>query len=105
MKFMRRTGFLLWLTVAMAMGQQALLLHGLAHAREKISQTQKQDAPPASPVCDQCGLYAQLSGMAPTGVPALPALSPAPVAVALDERSVPVAAPVVFLSRAPPVLL
>ena len=66
---------------------------------------QKQDAPAVPPACEQCALFAQLDGMASAEMPTLPAMATHPVAVTLDERSEPVAAPVVVLSRAPPVLL
>ncbi|HUP29306.1 MAG TPA: hypothetical protein VM122_03960 [Usitatibacter sp.] len=102
MKFLRRIGFLLGLALIVAMGQQAGLLHGLAHASERMSQ--KQDAPAVPPACDQCALFAQLDGMAPTVSIALPVVAAPALTVTLDERSLPVAAPVVFLSRAPPVL-
>ena len=103
MKFLRRIGFLLGLALIVAMGQQAGLLHGLAHATERMSQ--KQDAPAVPPACEQCALFAQLDGMASAGLPPLPAMASHAVAVVHEERSRPIAAPVVFLSRAPPVLL
>ena len=102
MRFLRRIGFLLGLALVVAMGQQAGLLHGLAHASERMSQ--KQDAPAVPPACDQCGLFAQLDGPAPAASPSLPVSAAPAVTVALDERSLPAAAPVVFRSRAPPPL-
>ena len=103
MKFLRRIGFLLGLALIVAMGQQAGLLHGLTHATERLSQ--KQDAPAVPPACEQCALFAQLDGMPSVGLLPLPAMATHTVAVTRAERSLPVAAPVVFLSRAPPVLL
>jgi NaMN:DMB phosphoribosyltransferase len=103
MKLLRRIGFILGLALVVAMGQQAGLLHGLAHASERMSQ--KQGAPAVPPACDQCALFAQLDGMASTPVPPLPEVATHAVVVTREERSQPTAAPVVFLSRAPPVLL
>ena len=103
MKFLRRIGFVLGLALIVAMGQQAGLLHGLTHATERMSQ--KQDAPGVPPACEQCALFAQLDGIPSVGLPPLPAMATHTVAVTRTERSQPIAAPVVFLSRAPPVLL
>jgi hypothetical protein len=103
MKFLRRIGFLLGLALIVAMGQQAGLLHGLAHATERMSQ--KQGTPAVPPACEQCALFAQLDGMPSAALPPLPEMATTAIVVALNERSLPAAAPVVFRSRAPPVLL
>lgn len=99
---MRRIGFLLGLALIVAMGQQASLLHGIAHTGERVSQ--KQDAPAVPPACEQCALFAQLDGPAAAGMPPLPAMSTHSAVATPDEPGLPAAAPAVFLSRAPPVL-
>lgn len=101
-RLLRRFGFLLSLAFALAMGQQAGLLHGLAHATERIAQ--KQDSKPASSACEQCGLCAQLDGPASAGLPPLAAAERCVGALALVASPAPATTTVVFLSRAPPVL-
>lgn len=101
-RLLRRFGFLLSLAFALALGQQAGLLHGLAHATERVSQ--KQDSKPASSACEQCGLCAQLDGPAPAGLPPLAAAGRCLGAPAFVSSTAPAAATVVFHSRAPPVL-
>ena len=103
MRALRKLGFLLWLALALAVGQQAALLHGLAHAVEKVAQ--KQDSKPTQSRCEQCSLTAQLNGLAsaPTKVaPLVAALVPAATFVV---HAAPVATTVVFRSRAPPASL
>jgi len=102
-KLLRRFGVLLGLAIALALGQQAGLLHGLAHASERIAQ--KQDSKPASPLCEQCGLCAQLDGAAACGLPDLAAVEGSVDAPAFSALPAPASTTVVFLSRAPPVLL
>jgi hypothetical protein len=104
MRRLRHLGFLLWLGLALAMGQHAAALHDLSHATERLSQ--KQDSKPAPLKCDQCFACAELSGAASAKAVAAPfiaAASPRPPSPC--GRSVSVAALLAFLSRAPPTLL
>ena len=104
MRPLRHLGFLLWLALALAMGQQAAALHDLGHAAEKLSHT--QDSKPAPSKCDACFACAELSGAAGTKAVAAPfvaAVSPCPAFH--EERSASIAPRLAFLSRAPPTLL
>lgn len=104
MNRLRHLGFFLWLALALALGQQGAMLHGLAHATEKFSQ--RQDSKPAPSKCDECPLFAQLGsalGSKPPVAPIIAVTSPRPVL--LLERTASVAARLAFHSRAPPTLL
>lgn len=101
MKLMHRIGVVLWLALALAIGQQAGLSHGLAHAAQGMTQ---EDGAPASSACEHCAACAQLTGMTSVGMPPIAAASGRAVALPAYERSLPTAAPVYFLSRAPPAL-
>lgn len=59
MKPLRHWGFLLALVLALAWGQQAAVRHSLAHA---TGQHRQDPAKPAPAHCDQCGLFAELTG-------------------------------------------
>jgi len=102
MKQLRTFGFLLWLALALVVGQQALLLHDLAHASEKLSQ---KDSKPAPAKCDQCFACAQLAGGAPATVPTVPAVTCGIDGVAHVEQVALAAALLAYRSQAPPVLL
>ena len=103
MKPLRHFGFLLCLAFALAIGQQGALLHALGHATEQVQH--KGDPKPAKVACDTCATVAQPSGMPVSGL--LPvALSEGQVEAApFAQLPAPVRVDVVFLSRAPPVLL
>lgn len=104
MKRLRHLGFLLSLTLALAMGQQAAALHGLVHAAEKFSQ--RQDSKPAPSKCDECPLFAQLGSAVGSKAPAAPLIAVAsPRPVLPLERSASLAARLAFHSRGPPTLL
>lgn len=104
MRSLRHLGFLLWLALALAMGQQAAALHDLAHATGKISHS--QDSKPAPSKCGECGLFAEFSGAASTKAVAAPFVAAAsPRAAFIREQSASIAARLAFLSRAPPTLL
>lgn len=104
MRRLRHLGFLLWLALALAMGQQAAALHDLGHATDKIFH--QQDSKPAPSKCDECFACAELSGVASTKAIAAPFIAAASPRPSLRcERSASIAARVAFLSRAPPTLL
>lgn len=94
----------LWVAIALAVGQQAAALHDLEHLTERLAS--RKDSAPAPKPCDKHFLCAQLSSAAGATMPVLPVL-------ALDEASVPAllstSAPTptrfAFRSRAPPTLL
>jgi hypothetical protein len=104
MKPLRHIGFLLWLALAVAMGQQAAALHDLGHATERLSQ--KQDSKTAPSKCDECGLFAPFTGALGAKAPVAPfvAAAAAPAAPAL-EQSASLAVRIAFRSRAPPAVL
>jgi hypothetical protein len=92
------------LALVFAIGQQAVLLHDLSHAFERV-RTDSQDQQPHSDHCDKCSAFAQLAGAAPAfvSVVALPAAAP----VAPRVSSTPAQSRTVIhaLSRAPPAAL
>jgi hypothetical protein len=104
MKRLRHLGFVLWLALALGLGQLGAALHGLAHATEKVSQ--RQDSKPAPSKCDECPLFAQLGSAVGSKGPATPVVALAsPRPILRSERSASVAARLAFRSRAPPTLL
>ncbi|MGZ5035196.1 MAG: hypothetical protein ACXWG1_18575 [Usitatibacter sp.] len=100
----RRIASVLWLALALLVGQQAAALHDLGHATEKLSH--KQDSKPASTTCDQCFACAELSGAIGATLPSLPCVEGAPVQAAVSlDAGVDTAPRLAFRSRAPPTLL
>ncbi len=102
MQRLRRVGFALWIALALLVSQQAAALHDLGHATAQLSE---KGGKPASPVCDQCFLGAQLSGAVGATPPALHLAATVDIGPGAPrvERVVSAAAPP-FRSRAPPVL-
>ena len=100
----RRLVSVLWLALALLVGQQAAALHDLGHATGQLSH--KQDSRPGSSTCDECFACAQLAGAVGATPPALHVLdaSHAPAQCALP-RGVEAAPRLAFRSRAPPVIL
>ena len=99
MKALRRFGVVLWLALALVVGQQAAALHALAHAADAV--VHKQDSKPTK-VCAECCVAAQLSAGAPPTLPSVPSGDCAAVALAYHAtpgRSV-TATP--YHSRGPP---
>jgi hypothetical protein len=104
MKSVRSFAGILWLALALLVGQQAAALHDLGHATEKLSHKQDSKTPPAS--CDQCFACAELSGAVGVTVPVLPVVAACtPHAVDPITRSVASPARLAYRSRAPPSLL
>jgi hypothetical protein len=97
----RHLAFAFTLAFVLAIGQYAGAVHALGHATEQMSH---KPGSPAKIACDQCFACSQLSGGAPT----VPVVHPAPAACAENPAAaftpIALAATVVFLSRAPPVL-
>jgi hypothetical protein len=104
MRPIRRLATILWLALALLVGQQAAALHDLGHATGQLSH--KQDSTPGSSTCDQCFACAQLAGAVGTTPPSFGALdaSHAPAQCIL-RQGVDSAPRLAFRSRAPPVLL
>ena len=104
MSRVRRLWSVLWIALALAIGQQAAALHGLSHATERLAQ--RKDSAPAPQTCDKCFLCAELSSAAGATMPALPAVgavhTPADAPLPHDAAIAPRLA---FNSRAPPALL
>jgi hypothetical protein len=87
----RRIASILWLALALLVGQQAAALHDLSHANGQLSH--KHDSKPVSPTCDTHFAYVGLSGAVGSTLPSVLALdAPAPARLA-------------FRSQAPPALL
>ena len=100
MKAMRRLGAVLWLALALVVGQQAAALHALAHASEAVAH--KQDSKPAK-VCGECCVAAQLSaGAPPASLPAVPLVDCTAAALAYAEASGRSVTTTPYHSRAPP---
>lgn len=99
MKDLRRLGVVLWLALALVVGQQAVALHALAHAAETVAH--KQDTKPAK-VCGECCVAAQLSAGAPPSLPAVPLVDCAAVALVYAEASGRSFTATPYHSRAPP---
>ncbi|HET7731835.1 MAG TPA: hypothetical protein VFK48_17575 [Usitatibacter sp.] len=100
---LRRLALLLCLAFALAIGQQAMLLHGMAHAVEKMAQ--KGDPKPATSACEQCALAAQPLGAPGAGLPPVAIAAGHVAALPAASTEAPPRPRIVFLSRAPPVLL
>jgi hypothetical protein len=104
MRPIRRLASILWLAVALLVGQQAAALHDLGHATGQLKHTQDSKTPPAS--CDQCFACAELSGAVGVTVPVLPAVAACtPRAADPVSPGVASAALLAYRSRAPPALL
>jgi hypothetical protein len=70
MSFLRRFGFAVWLALAVVVGQQAVLLHDLGHAVERLADgTGKQL--PAEKKCDTHFSCSQLGSAVGSTAPAL----------------------------------
>lgn len=104
MKPIRRLASILWLALALLVGQQAAALHDLGHATGQLSH--KQDSKAPSSTCGQCFACAELSGAVGVTVPVLPSVA-ACTPRAADPVSSGVASParLAYRSRAPPALL
>ena len=97
----RRIAAAFWLTLALLMGQQAVALHGLAHAVDRLQQ--QDDSLPAKHVCDQCFLSAQLSGAVGVDIATPSVVTPDSLQpVSTDDRVSPARFVAYFHSRAPP---
>jgi hypothetical protein len=103
MKRLRHLAFLFLLPLALAMGQQAAVLHDLGHAAEKLSGKQDPKRSPTSSKCDECGLFAELSGAVGAKAPIAPFVAAStPREAAIRERDATLAPRHAFRSRAPP---
>lgn len=98
---LRRIAAAFWLVFALAFGQQAAALHGLAHAIDRMQQ--QDDGLPAKHACDQCFLTAQLSGAVGVDIATPDVVAPESLRlVFIDDRVSPARSPLYFHSRAPP---
>jgi hypothetical protein len=104
MKPIRHLAAVVWLALALLVGQQAAALHDLGHATEKLSQ--KHDSKPASSTCDQCFAFAELSVAMGATPPSMPAVDATPTQfVHSPEQGIAGSPRLAFRSRAPPTLL
>ena len=104
MRPIRRLASILWLALALLVGQQAAALHDLGHATGQLSH--KQDSKSPASTCDQCFACAELSGAVGVAVPVLPLVA-ACMPRAAEPLDIGVASParLAYRSRAPPSLL
>ena len=104
MRSIRRLASILWLALALLVGQQAAALHDLGHATGQL--THKQDSNTSHSTCDQCFACAELSGAVGVTVPVLPVVA-ACTPLAAEPLTPGVASParLAYRSRAPPTLL
>ncbi len=104
MRSIRRLASILWLALALLVGQQAAALHDLGHATGQLSHKQDSKTSPAS--CDQCFACAELSGAVGVTVPVLPVVAACtPRAADPLTRGVASPARLAYRARAPPSLL
>jgi hypothetical protein len=104
MRSIRRLASILWLALALLVGQQAAALHDLGHATERLSHKQDSKTPPTS--CDQCFACAELSGAVGVTVQQVPVVAACtPRAAAPIDHGVVSPARLAYRSRAPPALL
>jgi hypothetical protein len=100
----RRLAFAAWLALALIVGQQAVALHDLGHATERLAS--QKDSAPSPNSCGKCFMCAGLSSGAAATMPVLHVPAAATTSPALpDHQSAPTPARFAFLSRAPPTLL
>ena len=95
---MRRLLAILWLALAVAIGQHAASVHALKHATDALAGTTQ-----APQECEQHSLLSSLGSAAGSdsrAAPAMESASPAPVAPHAERVALPVRYS--FLSRAPP---
>jgi hypothetical protein len=102
MRSIRRLASILWLALALLVGQHAAALHDLGHVTGHP--THKQDPNKAPGTCDQGVAFAQLSGAVGASPPLLVPPEGEPVQAARGLASV-ADSPLrlAFRSRAPPV--
>ncbi len=92
------------LALALLAGQQAAVLHGLAHAT--VQSGSIAPGAPGNTPCDQCFLSAQLSGALGAAIAAMPGVvSGSDSFVAAVVEGAPGAPRFAFRARAPPTLL
>ena len=104
MRLMRRFWSISCIALALAIGQQAALLHDLGHAMKRIH-APAQDQYPGSDSCDKCFGFSQLSGSMPGAMSAFVALDAAPVLASFVATPAPSRTVVVTRNRGPPALL
>jgi hypothetical protein len=101
MRSLRRFATVVWIALALLVGQQAVALHDLGHATGQLSH--KQDSKSPASTCDQCFACAELSGAVGASVPDVPVLAPCPPrALAAVAPGAGATARLAYRSRAPP---
>ncbi len=104
MRSTHRIAGILWLALALLVGQQAAALHDLGHATGQLSHKQDSKAPVST--CDKCFACAELSGAVGVTVPVLPLVAACtPRAAEPLPRGAASPARLAYRSRAPPTLL
>jgi hypothetical protein len=101
---LRRLGLALWLALALLVGQQAVVLHDLGHARESLAGQRDSQVPQKA--CDEHFICAQLASAVGTSLPVVPPVAaPGLDAGVFLDAVAPAARHLAFRSRAPPTLL
>ena len=102
MKRFRTFGFALWLALTLLVGQQAVALHDIVHASERL--TQPADSKLPTPDCDTHFACSQLGGALAASIAApLPVVQGTLERPAHGELGVARASLPAYRSRAPPV--
>ena len=104
MNRVRRFWSVLWVALALLVGQQAAALHDLGHAVKRIN-APVQDQYPGADTCDKCFGFSQLSGSMPAAANAFLALDIAPILPSFVATQAPSRRVVVTRNRGPPTLL
>ena len=104
MSRVRRFWSVVWVALALLVGQQAATLHDLGHAVKRIN-APVQDQYPAGDSCDKCFGFSQLSGSMPGATSAFVALDASPILFSFVPAPVPSRTIVVARNRGPPALL
>ncbi len=104
MSRVQRFWSILCVALALAVGQQAALLHDLGHAVKRIH-APAQDQYPGSDTCDKCFGFSQLSGSMPGTTSVFVALDASPILLSFVATPAPSRTVVVTRNRGPPALL
>ena len=104
MSRVQRFWSILWIALALVVGQQAAALHDLGHAVKRI-QAPVHDQYPGSDTCEKCFGFSQLSGSLPGASSVFVAQDDAHLYSSFVATPAPSRTALVTRNRGPPVLL
>ena len=104
MSRVQRFWSILWIALALVVGQQAAALHDLGHAVKRIH-APAQEQYPGSDTCDKCFGFSQLAGSMPGATSAFFTLDAGFLYSSFFPAPAPSRTVVVTRNRGPPVLL